>query len=194
MATTNGQRDEQREKIFEAVESKFGFVPNLIRELAESPAVAQTYLNGADALSSGAFTQKEQQVIQATVAVYNACHYCTAAHGTIALGAGLDKDELAAILKGETPSDERLAAIVDTTREVLEQRGWLDEDEQAAIEARGLSRAELFEIIGFIGVKTLSNYVNHVAETEVDEQFSEVTKMPEYQEAIKRKKPAGVAG
>lgn len=184
MSATNGTQDQRRAQIFDAVKKNFGFIPNLIRELATSPAAAQAYLSGAGALGAGELTAKEQQVVQVVVAAHNSCHYCTAAHGTSALGAGLAKDDLAKILAGESPADEQLATVVETTRLLLERRGWLSDAERTSVEARGVTRAELYEIIGFIGVKTISNYVNHIAQTEVDEKFSVVTEMPEYRNAV----------
>lgn len=186
MTQHNGSPSQQREQIFETVSEKFGFVPNLIRQLAGSPASAQAYLSGADALSSGELSPREQQVVQTAVAVHNSCHYCTAVHGTMALGAGLAKDDLAAILSGAAPSDDRISAVVHATRLVLERRGWLEQDDLEKLESRGISRSQLFEIIGFIGVKTISNYVNHIAGTEIDDRFKAVTEMPEYQEAVAR--------
>lgn len=189
MATTNGNvqngsLQQQREEIFDAVEGQFGFVPNLITELAESPAVAKAYLTATDILSSGSLSPKEQQAVQIAVATHNACHYCTAVHGGIGLKAGLSEDDIAAILSGEVPEDERLAALVAATRRVLDARGWLDANDVGALNARGVSKAELYEIIAFVGVKTITNYINHIAQTEIDEPFRALTDLPAYQQAI----------
>lgn len=58
--------------------------------------------------------------------------------------------------------------------------------DEAAVAKASFYQAFPDEIIGFIGIKTISNYVNHIAQTPVDEQFSAVTEMPAYQGAIKR--------
>lgn len=49
--------------------------------------------------------------------------------------------------------------------------GISDEDDLAELAEAGVDRRMLYEIIAFVGLKTLSNYVNHIAGTEVDPQF-----------------------
>jgi AhpD family alkylhydroperoxidase len=185
--STNGTRDAQREQILNTVKAKFGFVPNLIRELAENPLVANTYVTAGGILADGDLSAREQQAVQLAVATHNQCHYCTAAHGTIGLGAGLSHDDISAIFAGERLQDDRLATVVDATRLVLDRRGWLEPTDLQDLEGRGLTRAELYEIIAFIGVKTISNYINHIAQTAIDPQFNRVTELPAYQELIVQK-------
>jgi len=51
------------------------------------------------------------------------------------------------------------------------KRGWLSDDDLAEFEDVGFGRDVLYEIVGIVGIKTISNYVNHIAHTEVDPQF-----------------------
>jgi AhpD family alkylhydroperoxidase len=176
---------ERREAIRQSVQQKFGFVPQLFEELLRTnPAVAEAYLQAGAALQQGVLSPLEQQVVQLTVATYNACHYCTGAHGSAALRMGLSPEAVDAILEGRLPEDERLALLVETTREVLERRGWLAEDALQKLEARGLDRAVLYEIIALIGVKTITNYINHLAHTPVDEVFRPVTERTAYRRLV----------
>ncbi len=141
----------------QTVQQKFGFVPQLFEELLRTnPAVAEAYLQAGAVLQQGVLSPLEQQVVQLTVATYNACHYCTAAHGTAALRMDLSPEAVDAILEGRLPEDERLVLLVETTREVLERRGWLSDKALQQLEARGLDRAALYEIIALIGVKTIT--------------------------------------
>ncbi len=187
MSTSDGTLQIQRDMIFATVQKKFGFVPNLVRELAESPAVAQAYLSAADALANGSsLTAREQQAVQITVAAFNSCHYCTAVHGTLGMKGGLTKEDVSAILSGALPADGRLRLIVETTREILSRRGWLPQPDVTQLAERGLTRAQVFEIIAFVGIKTITNYINHIAQTPVDPPFSVTTDLPAYQESIVR--------
>jgi len=153
-------------------EQTYGFVPNLFEELSEhNPAVAKAYLASSDLLKQGTLTDDEREVVQLTVSRYNDCHYCSNVHATMGLDIGLDNDTVETISRGGLPSDERYRALVQAARLLLDKRGWLDEDDLEDLRAQGLSRAELYEINAFIGLKTLSNYVNHVNETPVDPQI-----------------------
>ncbi len=176
---------DRRESLRQAVQQKFGFVPQLFEELLRTnPAVADAYLQAGAALQQGVLTPLEQQVVQLTVAAWNACHYCTAAHGTAALRMGLSPKAVDAILEGRLPEDEHLARLVETTRQVLERRGWLSDEALQALEVQGLGRAALYEIIALIGVKTIMNYINHLAHTPVDEVFRPVTERTAYRRLV----------
>jgi alkylhydroperoxidase family enzyme len=60
---------------------------------------------------------------------------------------------------------------VSATHLLLEKRGWLGEGDLKALEAAAIGRVQVYEIVAFIGLKTISNYVNHIAHTEIDEAF-----------------------
>jgi alkylhydroperoxidase family enzyme len=53
----------------------------------------------------------------------------------------------------------------------LSKKGWLPQENLEALEDRGIDQQQLYEIIAIIGLQTISNYINHIAGTEVDEEF-----------------------
>lgn len=157
-------RDEARET--------FGFLPNLVKELSEhNPAAAKLYLDTTALVEQGCLSDTEREVVFLAVSRYNDCHYCTSVHGKMAQSSGLSPEIVDTINNGGLPSDDRLRVLVQATRLLLDKRGWLDEKDLESLDTKGVSRAELFEINAIIGIKTFSNYVNHVAQTEVDAEF-----------------------
>jgi len=169
---------EECSQMFEAVRRKFGFVPNLVRELCLSPAVARVYLGGQDAMAAASLTAREQQAVQLAVAVYNECGYCRAAHRRGAVAAGIASGDVDAIAQGQPPDDPRLRSLTVATWQVLDTKGWLGEADLAALAQQGVDRVQLYEIIALVGLKTISNYVNHIAHTEVDAAFREAAPHP----------------
>lgn len=157
--------------VFEAVTAKFGFVPNLIREMARSPAVARVYLGGQESMAGASLSAAEQQIVQLAVAVYNECPYCRAAHRGGCLRAGVDQADIELVEKGSLPEDRRLRSLVSATWQVLDTRGWLGSSDLASLEAEGMDRAQLYEVVALVGLKTISNFVNHIAHTPIDPQF-----------------------
>lgn len=158
--------------VLQAVEKKYGFVPNLLREMGEtSPAVLETYLAGNEAMSKSAFDPKELNAIMLTVSKANGCHYCTKAHSTILVGTGLIKEEIERILQDQPPNNERLRTLVETTKLIYERKGWLQKEDLDRLERKGITKAQVYEIVAVIGLKTISNYINHINQTEVDPQF-----------------------
>jgi len=68
--------------------------------------------------------------------------------------------------------DAKLEALRHTTLKLLFSRGWLSQADQNHFFAAGYSKAQLLEVIAWIGLKTLTNYINHIGNTPVDKQFS----------------------
>lgn len=167
----------------EAAEAKFGFVPNLIGELAESPAAVEAYLTIAGIFAKSSFTPAEQQVVLLTANFENECHYCMAAHSGAAKRAKLADAAIDALRAGTPIPDTRLEALSAFTRKVVTQRGWVSESDVDTFIAAGFTKAQVLEVITGVALKTISNYTNHVAETPVDAQFA----------ALKWEKPAKAA-
>lgn len=66
-----------------------------------------------------------------------------------------------------------MGAVHRAIRRVLGKRGWLSSGGEAEFEDLGLERPALYEIVVLVGIKTISNYVTHIAGTEVDEPFQQ---------------------
>ena len=54
---------------------------------------------------------------------------------------------------------------------MVNERGWVEPADLDTLLAAGYSRATALEVVLAIGMKTLSNYTNHIAETPVDKPF-----------------------
>ncbi len=165
-------QDPQAREVLDQVENAYGFVPNVYREIAEhSPAVAEIYLKANERFEGASLTPQETQAVILAVSAYNDCHYCTKAHRAVGKMAGLPEDEIDALIAGGLPKDARLRTLTVATRRLMGKRGWLSDDDLAEFKALGLDRGPIYEIIALIGIKTITNYINHIAHTEVDPQF-----------------------
>ncbi len=67
-------------QLFEAVQTKLGVVPNLLRVLGVSPAALDGYLKFNDSLAAGSLNSKIREQIALVVAEGNMCTYCLSAH------------------------------------------------------------------------------------------------------------------
>ncbi len=159
------------EPLLAQFEKQLGFVPNLFKEMKVSPATLLVYIKGMEALSQGELTPRQQQAVALTVSTANGCHYCQAAHGWLGGKVGISVKDLEAIRQGLVPETEEVGKVVRASRVVLEKKGWLESADLKELEQQGLNRAQLYEIVALIGLKTISNYVNHMAHTPVDAQF-----------------------
>ncbi len=161
------------ENIFKAVEEKFGFLPNIIEELGKSPAALQVYLKGQDIMGEAAtLTHQEQQIVCLAVSTENKCKYCQAAHRAAGIAMGTSSEDVTAIQSGGTPRNSRLSGLVMVTRRIMEKKGWLNERDLNELEGSGIDRQQVYEIVALIGLKTITNYVNHLSHIKIDPQFS----------------------
>lgn len=175
MASSTATPTDHEQQVHEKAEQALGFVPNLVKELAgENPAAADAYLTANGILEEGGvLSPAEQQAVILAISSYNDCHYCTKAHAAAGQQAGLAPEVIATINEGGLPSDDRLKNLVRATRRILGKRGWLSDADEAELADLGLERPALYEIVTLIGIKTISNYVNHIAGTEVDDVFQQ---------------------
>ena len=158
--------------ILESTEKAYGFLPNLIGVLAESPAGVKGYRTLMDIFDESSFTPTERQVVLLAVSRYSECHYCVAAHSTIADIQKVQQDVTDAIRNDLPIADSKLEALRVFTTKVVDRRGWVtEEDTQDFIQA-GYNNQQIIEVILGVSVKTLSNYVNHISETPVDDAFA----------------------
>lgn len=160
------------EKILEMTEQRFGFLPNLVGVMAESPALVEGYATLHKLLGAKtAFSAQEIQVLALTIAHENNCKYCVAAHTWRAEKDHLDDAVIMALREGTPVPDAKLAALSAFARAVVRERGWVGDEEINRFMAAGYSRASVLDVVLAVAWKTLSTYVNHMADTPVDEAF-----------------------
>jgi uncharacterized peroxidase-related enzyme len=150
-----------------AVKAKIGMVPNLFSTFARSPAVLNGYLAFSDALTNGALTAKQREIIALTVAQANECHYCLSAHTLMGKGAGLSADAIRKARHGEGESSLDNAVAV-FARRVVETRGQVSDADLATAHSAGLDDAHLVEVIAGVAINVFTNYTNNVAQTDID--------------------------
>ena len=157
---------------FDAVEKQLGVVPNMMRTMAQSPAVLDAYLGFGAALRRGRLSPALQEQIALAVAEFNACDYCLSAHSALGAGAGLSSEQIAASREARD-ADPRLASALVFGRAILERRGEVTDQQLARVRAAGFSDAEVVEIIAHVAINVFTNYFNRAADTDID--FPKVT-------------------
>lgn len=154
-------------ELFSAIKSKVGMVPNLYRVLANEPAALAATLSVGEALSDGAFDAKTREAIALTVAGANGCDYCASAHTAISRNLKVSDEEVSLRLIGQS-NDARLSAILAFATAVVEQKGRVSDADLDAARNSGLTNGEIVETVVNVVANILTNYVNHVADTEID--------------------------
>jgi len=162
---------EEAKAQLEQVQKKYGFIPNLFGIMAEAPSVIQAYLTLSKMLDDTSLTATERQIALLTTSYFNNCAYCMAAHSTVATMQNIPQEIIQALRSSSPIDDPKLEALRLFTLDVTEKRGYPSEETLKNFLDAGYSQAQVLEIILCVTFKTLSNYVNHVAETPLDAAF-----------------------
>src|SRR4030095_8269516 len=154
--------------LLETVKKQLGVVPNLFRLVANSPAALQGYLGLSGALGKGALPAATRERIALAVAEINGCDYCLSAHTYLGKNlAKLDEGEIAANRKGAS-NDPKADAAVRFAAKVARERGHVNDEDLRAVKLAGYDDAQVIEIVQHVALNTWTNYINTVAETDID--------------------------
>ena len=153
--------------LFTAIKGKIGMVPNLYRVAGNQPAVLAALLGLNEALSRGGFDARTREAIALTVAGANDCDYCASAHAAISAGLKVAPAAIEAHLAGRS-DDPRTAAILRLATRIVSERGLVADADLADARAAGLTEADIVETVAQVVANIFTNYLNHVAATDID--------------------------
>jgi uncharacterized peroxidase-related enzyme len=154
--------------LLQAVKKQLGVVPNLFRLLGNSPAALEGYLGLNGALAKGALEAPTRERIALAVAEVNGCGYCLSAHSYLGKNLAKLSDEEIAINRDGGSTDPKADAAVRFAVKVVNARGHVPDADIRDVKSAGYSDAQVVEIVLHVALNTLTNYVNEVAQTEID--------------------------
>ncbi len=154
-------------ELLDVVKSKMGMVPNMMRTMANSPAVLNGYLGFSSGLGTSSLGNKLGELIALTVANENGCNYCNSAHSFVAGKMGI-KDEDVADARHATSTDPKINAALAFSKEILTNRGAVSADALNSVRAAGYDDQQIVEILAQVSLSIFTNYVNILADTEID--------------------------
>jgi uncharacterized peroxidase-related enzyme len=143
-----------------------------MRVMANSPAVLDAYLKFSGALGEGDLPAKTREQIALTVGQANSCDYCLSAHSAIGKLVGLAADHIRDARLG-TAAEPKANAMLSFASQLVEKRGFVSDEDIAAVRDAGASDAEIAEVVANTALNLFTNYVNHVAQTEIDFPLAE---------------------
>jgi uncharacterized peroxidase-related enzyme len=157
----------QAKATLDAVNAQLKMVPNLFRVAANSPAALNALVGMEGALGKGALRARVREQLAIAVAQENGCDYCLSAHTAIGKMIGVSESQLAEARAGKS-DDAKVDAMLTLAVEILRKRGRVSITELAAARSAGISDAEIVEIVAGVALNIFTNYLNIVADTEID--------------------------
>jgi len=155
-------------EILRGVQKAWGFVPNLHRVLAESPAALEAYSTLWGIAEKTSFTAQERNIAYLAIIYENECTYCMAGHSNLSRMAKVDPEVIAAVRENRPIADVKLEALRQFAAKVTRQRGAVSEADVAAFKGVGYDNRAVLDLLVLAATKLISNYTNHVAQTPND--------------------------
>jgi uncharacterized peroxidase-related enzyme len=155
-------------EILNGVQKTWGFVPNLHRVLAESPAALEAYAALWGIAEKTSFTPVERNVAYLSIIYENECVYCMAGHSNLSRMAKVSDDAIAAVREGRPIADPKLESLRRFAALVTRKRGVVSEAEVEAFKAAGYDNRAILDLLVLAATKLISNYTNHLAQTPLD--------------------------
>jgi len=174
--------------LLDGVFKKFGVIPNLFRVCALSPA-ALTGLLSLNEANSRMLDAKTRTRIAIAVAQVNDCDYCLSAHTYIGINLAKISPEDAALNRKGDSTDAKAGAAVRFAAKVAERRGQVSDDDIRAVKAAGYTEAQIVEIISLVAEHVMTNFLNNVAQTDIDFPALQIRKRLKHGPAVTRRRP-----
>jgi uncharacterized peroxidase-related enzyme len=173
LRTPEDAPEEARDRLL-AAQKNNGFLPNLVRLLANAPTALETYQVVSGINARAGLTLAEREAVQITAAATHGCGFCVAGHTAIATKkAGLDQPTVEALRGVETPADPRLAAVAAFTSAVIASRGAVSDADLAAFKAAGFTDASALEVVLGVSLATLCNFANNLGQPELNPELAQ---------------------
>ena len=154
-------------ELLDAVEKKYGGVPNSFKTMANSPVAFQGFLDLSGTLEGGVLPFETRYQIAIAVSEINGCPYCLSAFTAIGKGAGM-KDETLAMCRMAGSTDPKIDAMLKFAAAVVRERGAVTPEDFQKVKSAGCSDEEIQEVVANVALFTFANYTNLVIGTEVD--------------------------
>lgn len=172
LRTIDDAPEEAKESLI-AAEKNNGFLPNLLRVLANAPVALEAYLTVSAINGSSSLTLPEREAVQITAAATHECGFCVAGHTAISYRkAGLGEDVIEALRKKKRVSDVRLDALARFTEALIASRGAVPDDALAAFKAAGFSDKQALEVVLGVSLATLCNFANSLGQPPLNPELA----------------------
>jgi uncharacterized peroxidase-related enzyme len=164
---------QESKALLENLQAGMGFVPNIFAVTAESSLALENLVRLNGAFAESHFSAQEQQIILLATSTENECVYCVAGHTAFAKQLDMAPSLVNDMRTKQTLEDPKLNALSTTVRQLVIQRGRINDRVMDDFLAAGYTKAHFLELVLGICVKVFTNYISNALTVPVDEQFEE---------------------
>jgi uncharacterized peroxidase-related enzyme len=154
-------------EIFEHLAQNMNRIPAMVRVMAHSPAITETYVHFNQALAKSSLSQRTLALITVAVAEINGCDYTLSIGIALAKRHGVEERELAFARAGRAEYD-KTARTLEFATSIVRRAGQVPHADLERLRQNGFSDREIVDIIGAVGLNIFRNYFNLVVGTDID--------------------------
>jgi uncharacterized peroxidase-related enzyme len=155
-----------------AAEKTNGFLPNLLRILANAPVALETYVTVSGINARSSLPLIEREAVQITAATIHGCGFCVAGHTAIAeKKARMAPSVIGALRSRASFDDPKINAIARFTEAVIASRGAVSDDALTAFRDAGFDDQAALEVVLGVSLATLCNFANNLGQPPLNEQL-----------------------
>ncbi|GLK79705.1 carboxymuconolactone decarboxylase family protein [Methylopila turkensis] len=163
---------EAAKPLLEKAEKANGFLPNLLRVLANAPTALEAYLTVGGINGRASLSLAEREVVQITAAATHGCGFCVAGHTKVALAkAGIEEPKVEALRALDGTGDPKLDAVQAFTNAVIATRGKVADADLAAFKDAGYDDQAALEVVLGVSLATLCNFANNLGQPPLNPQL-----------------------
>lgn len=157
-------------EVFDEILQARGWIGNIHRGIANSPAVFNGFWQIHKALKRGKLSPAEAEAVRLIVSEEYGCRYCLAAHTMLGKRFGLTDEEMVALRRG-SPSDPKLRALAVFVRKLMAPQGSVSDEDVAQMRRAGYNDAAITEVVFAVALTVFTNLFNRVHDTPLDGLF-----------------------
>jgi len=155
-------------ELLDDVRKGLGFVPNLQRVMAESPAALEAHSRLLGIAEKTRFSPVERNIAYLSIIYENECAYCMAGHTNLSRMARVSEDDITAVREGRPIADAKLEALRHFAAVLTRNRGVVSPAEVAAFKKAGYDNRAILDLLVLAATKLIANYTNHLADPPLD--------------------------
>ena len=123
---TKAEVSANNQAIFDNLQKKLGFVPNLYAYFAKNETALGDYLSLQNRKSK--LSAKEREIVNLITSQVNGCRYCQSAHTVIGKMNGFTDKQILEIRSGGASFNSKFDALAKLTATVVNNRGHVTEE------------------------------------------------------------------
>jgi uncharacterized peroxidase-related enzyme len=157
----------QTKALFEQLERALGRVPAMVRVMAHSPSILDTYLHFNHALEQTTLSAKTRALIAVAIAEINGCDYTLSLGMALGKRQGVADADLDAARRGQA-HDRKTTETLQFATSLVRSKGRVAHADIERLHRGGCSDEEIVDIIAAVALNLFRNYFNLAVDTDID--------------------------